>query len=377
MAEVPEPRFIRCPHCGLPHEAETTRCPLTGGAVDRVSALPEPPERAGSLVGSVIDGKYEILELLGQGSMGKVYRANNPRLRRQVAVKVLRRALADSPMIRMRFLREAQLTARIEHPNVVQIWDAGVTEDELPFIVMELVRGETLSERIARGPLPVVEVVAVMRQVFKGLLGAHQVGVVHRDVKPENVILAQDDTVKLVDFGIARALAEEQTVITQTGHLVGTPSYLSPEQALGRDLDHKTDAWSATVVLYEALTGRVPFEGRTVVEILNRVITEPPPRPSDRDPAIPRSFDDLVELGLRKDPAHRGDVGVLLACLQTIQVHETGADFADTMQSEPEIEAPLPDRTPRNPDLETTSEDGVPARDALPTPLALDLDDLE
>lgn len=349
-------------------------CPLTGGGIDRVSAAPSPPSRDGSLVGAVVDGKYEVLELLGHGSMGKVYRANNPRIQREVAIKVLKRELGDSPLIRTRFLREAQLTARIEHPNVVQIWDAGVTSDQVPFIVMELVRGETLADRIARqGPLEIVEAVAIARQILKGLAGAHQVGVVHRDVKPENVILSEDDTVKLVDFGIARALAEELTVITQTGHLVGTPSYLSPEQALGKDLDHKTDAWSATVVLFEALTGRVPFEGRTVVEILNRVISEEPPLASLLRVDLPPGFDDLFRLGLRKDPAQRSDVGVLLACLNTISL--TGAsDFGDTMQSDPDFEIPP---SARNPELATTTKDRRASRDAMPTPLALDLDDFD
>lgn len=366
---------MRCPHCGLPHEAGTRVCPLTGGAIDHVSAAPATSPRDGSLVGAVIDGKYEVLELLGQGSMGKVYRANNPRIQREVAVKVLKRELSDSSVIRTRFLREAQLTARIEHPNVVQIWDAGVTSDELPFIVMELVRGETLAGRIARvGPLGLAEALAIGRQILKGLHGAHQVGVVHRDVKPENVILGEDDTVKLVDFGIARALAEELTVITETGHLVGTPSYLSPEQALGRELDHKTDAWSAMVVLYEAVTGRVPFDGRTVVQILNRVISEEPPLASALRPDLPPGFDDLFRLGLRKEPGARSDVGVLLACLNTISLGGAG-DLGDTMQSDPELEEPT--RWARRADLAMTTEDAGPARDALPTPLALDLGDLD
>ncbi|MCB9591585.1 MAG: serine/threonine protein kinase [Sandaracinaceae bacterium] len=373
---MPEARFVRCVHCGLPHEVGTSSCPLTGYAVEPMPSTSAAPARDGSLVGTIIDGKYEVLELLGQGSMGKVYRANNPRIRREVAIKVLQRAFVDSPMLKTRFLREAQLTAKIQHPNVVQIWDAGVTDGELPFIVMELVRGETLAERIARqSRLGLLEASVILGQVLRGLLGAHAVGVVHRDVKPENVLIAEDDTVKIVDFGIARALAEDATVITQTGHLVGTPSYLSPEQALGREVDHKTDAWSATVLLYEALTGRVPFEGRSVVDILNKVISEEAPPPSRFRPDLSPGYDDLVALGLRKDPASRADAGLLLACLSTVQHDAGGADFGDTMQGDPTFEAPR--AWARNPDLATTTEDREVAHDASPTPLALDLDELD
>jgi len=347
FADVAEARFIRCPHCKLPHPAERRTCPFTGGALEPSQAPPPTASRDRSLVGTTIDFKYEILEQVGEGSMGTVYRAENVLLQRSVALKVLQQEVAQDPLVRKRFLKEAELTASIEHRNVVRVWDAGVADGAHPFIVMEHVDGETLAARIARrGPLPLVEVVALARQIFEGLRAAHQVGVLHRDVKPENVILAADDTVKLVDFGIAQALADERTVLTLDGQLVGTPRYLSPEQAIGKELTPTTDAWSATVLVYQMLTGELPFEAPSVVETLDRVLNFDPPPPSALRPDLPREADDLVRLGLNKDPAARCDVGTLQACLQAIPLSVPGSPYEDTLPHDQTLETGVPAREP-------------------------------
>ncbi|MCB9595735.1 MAG: serine/threonine protein kinase [Sandaracinaceae bacterium] len=322
-----------CPHCDEWHEPEVARCPLTGGSLD--DDVTEMMDRSSldelaSLVGVMLDDKYEVLELLGHGAVGRVYRAHQPALDRHVAIKVLRQSFADTTSVRDRFLREARAVGCVEHPNVVQIFDAGMTDQGLPFLVMELVEGEPLSARIEReGRLPLFEALGIASQVLAGLEQAHLVGVIHRDVKPDNVLVTVRDEAKLVDFGVAH-LENTEAQLTQRGEVLGTPAYLSPEQAIGTRVDAKADAWAASVLLYEAVTGRRPFEGKQFMEILTAVMASEPLPPSAHQPDLPAELDALVMGGLAKDPDQRTDVTALLARAHQLKRRLANLELRDT-----------------------------------------------
>jgi len=232
-------------------------------------------------------GRYEILDTLGAGGMGEVYRAKDTELDREVAIKVLLEAVAEDPERIARFEREAKVLASLSHQNIATLH--GIEEHEgQRFLVMELAEGETLAERLKRGPLPADEALEIGRQIAKGLEGAHEKGIVHRDLKPANVMLSQAGRVKLLDFGLGKSwqTAEGDTDLTQSptltaqmtagGVLLGTAAYMSPEQARGRQVDNRTDNWAFGCVLYEMLTGEKPFQGETVTDALAAVVTAEP-----------------------------------------------------------------------------------------------------
>ena len=242
-------------------------------------------------------GSYEILEPIGAGGMGEVYRARDTRLGRDVAIKVLPRAFAEDPERVARFEREAQLLASLNHPNIATVHGFETVESSEPdgsfcFLVMELVDGETLSERIARGPVSMEEALAIARQIAVGLEAAHEKGIVHRDLKPANVKVTEAGDIKILDFGLAKALEAESTELapdsadsasptltraaTRAGVLMGTAAYMSPEQARGQTVDRRADIWAFGVVLFEMLTGKKLFSGETVSDTLAAVLkTEP------------------------------------------------------------------------------------------------------
>ena len=249
---------------------------------------------------------YEILEPIGRGGMGEVWRARDTRLERDVAIKVLPAALAGDPDRLRRFEREAKLLAALNHPNVGGIH--GVDEARgTTFLALELVPGEDLAERIARGPLPMAEALDVCRQVAEGLEAAHEAGVVHRDLKPANVRVTPDGVVKVLDFGLAKASRADDpdsAVRTLEGTVLGTPTYMAPEQARGRSVDRRVDVWALGCVLYECLTGTRAFGGDDLGEVLHRVL-EGEPDLDALPPRTPARVRELLERCLRKDPRAR------------------------------------------------------------------------
>ncbi|MBN6829225.1 protein kinase domain-containing protein, partial [Micrococcus luteus] len=272
-----------------------------------------------------LNGRYRIGELIGRGGMADVFRGEDLRLHRPVAVKLMRRDLARDPHFQARFRKEARSAASLNHPSIVSVYDTGEVslEDGLhpvdcPFLVMELVSGRTLREILhAEGAVGTDRAVAWTRGVLEALEHAHEEGIVHRDVKPANVMVTETGAVKVMDFGIAHALADTSATTSQTQAVVGTALYLAPEQATGRTVDGRADLYAAGCLLFELLTGRPPFTGDTPLAVAYQHVREEPPAPSDVDPDLPPAFDPVVLRALRKDPEDRFPTGTaFLAALE-------------------------------------------------------------
>ena len=255
-----------------------------------------------TLIGTLFDGRYQVVRKLGAGGMANVYLAEDQELGRRVAIKILNDRHAGDEQFVERFRREAKNAAALSHPNIVSIYDRGEAEGTY-YIAMEYLDGRTLKELIVqRGPAPVTVSVEYARQVLSALRFAHRHGIVHRDIKPHNVLVDAEGRVKVTDFGIARAGASQ---MTEAGSIVGTAQYLSPEQARGGDVDQRSDLYSLGVVLYELITGTLPFNGDTPVEIAMKHLSTVPEPPSERRPDIPRDLDLIVMRALAKDPDDR------------------------------------------------------------------------
>jgi len=262
------------------------------------------------LAGQVISGRFRLERLLGHGGMGTVWEARHLSLETQIAIKFLNADLSRRRDVLARFSREATSAARIRSPHVVSILDSGFTDDGRGFIAMELLHGEDLGKRLNRfGRLGVSETAQVVTQICRGLSKAHSVGVVHRDLKPENIFVVEEEesfTIKILDFGIAKSIGSEAaTHKTDTGQILGTPLYMSPEQALGRPIDSRSDLYSLAVVAYRCLTGRPPFMCPAVGEMIVAVSTQQPPPPSRFDGALPTAIDDWFLRALAKEPSAR------------------------------------------------------------------------
>jgi eukaryotic-like serine/threonine-protein kinase len=281
---------------------------------------------ASSLIGTVLSERYRLESKLGSGGMSTVYLARDVTLERWVAVKVMHREMSDQPDQIERFRREARAVAQLSHPNVVSVIDAG-EDGGHPYIVFEYVDGETLKQRIERvGPLPVDEATAYAIEIGRGLAAAHGRRLVHRDVKPQNVLIDSEGRAKVTDFGIARSL--EKDGLTQTGRVLGTTDYVSPEQAMGRGVDARTDIYSLGVLLYEMLTGEVPFTAETVVGVAMKHVNEAMPDVQRRRPEVSSALAAVIERSTTKDPKKRyPDMGSLLADLEAaleIEVARSG-----------------------------------------------------
>jgi eukaryotic-like serine/threonine-protein kinase len=333
----PEHR-LRCPACLAVFRTGFDCCPGDGTAL-----VPSPPG-TDPLIGSELAGRYVIEGLVGEGSMGIIYRARHVRLPRHFAVKVLFGDLVADQRMRIRFAQEASLASRLSHPNVVSVVDFGRSDAGLLYLVMNLIEGETLSELIAReAPLDTAHAIRLTRQLAQGLGHAHENGLVHRDFKPGNVVLERQDggpaVPRILDFGLAISTREREEAhggdelagrLTECGLIVGTPIYIAPEQALDHAVDHRADLFALGVVLYEMLAGKPPFDG-SPVEIAHKNVTEPVPPIARRSPglAVPAELEQVARRLLAKSPNDRyGSAAELCAALDAV---ERGAVEAMTL----------------------------------------------
>ena len=301
-----------CPHCRVVYSAETLMCPADGTSLrasdpdlatdalgdtlESPSRKPESPSGPDALIGVTLAERYRITRRIGEGGMGVVYAADHVVIGKVFAVKVLREKYAERPELAARLRNEAQLASSIQHAHIIDVIDFGAIPDGRTFVVMEFLEGEPLSARVHSGPLPEPKVIDLALQIASALGAAHAKGIVHRDVKPENLFIIQRsgaDFVKVVDFGISRALKLDESGnpvalrLTQTGMVLGTPLYMSPEQARGDDdLDERVDVYALGVILYECLTGDVPFRGANYLGIIAQVIANPPVPPRELRPEL-------------------------------------------------------------------------------------------
>ncbi len=264
------------------------------------------------MTGQVI-GHYRVLEKIGSGAMGEVFRARDERLGRDVALKLIRPASSDNPDHLRRFELEARAAAALNHPNIVAIYDVGF-DDGSPYIVCELLEGQTLRKRLAEGALPVRLAADYSLQITQGLIAAHDHRIIHRDLKPENLFVTTDGRVKILDFGVAKLQSapgesersvEDLTTVTKSGAVVGTVAYMSPEQLRGKPVDHRSDIFSEGAILYEMLTGRRAFRGETEVDTITAVLREDPPEINLEQASVPISFQQIVQHCLEKEPENR------------------------------------------------------------------------
>jgi len=358
---APSPRRARTPTPGrgrrhrppTPQRGHRTRAPspqrlvapmVTVGESDPATALVRP----GSLVdlppGSVVDDLYEIDRKLGAGAMGEVYAARHVRLGKKVAIKVIGPRLSQDAGAIERFAMEAQTLAQIQHPAIVAVDHVGELADGRAYFAMEFLRGRTLHERLQHGRLPLTEAIRVLDQMARGLEAAHAQGVVHRDLKPENTFLVdlagEEPVVKLVDFGLVKlqADADRRAERTQSGVAIGTPMYMSPEQARGTDVDHRTDIYALGAVAFELLLGQPMFpHARTTPEWYAAHLHESPPLPRSIWPEIPPQLDLVLFAMVAKDPAHRPTLAQVRAVLATAQ---TTASLSPRAVTEIEFIAP-------------------------------------
>ncbi len=283
-----------CPQCGLRYPQESTFC-----FVDGATLAAAKDARLGTTVG----GRYVLEGVLGEGGMATVYRARHKLVDRPCAVKVLSAQMTADPTICERFRREARHAQRIAHPNIIEIFDQGLTEDGAPFLVMELLEGTSLADLIGRGPLPLDRVLSMAVQMTRALARAHDFEVIHRDLKPENVFVMPGDRVKLLDFGIARCAQDAR--LTGLGEVFGTPQYMAPERGTSIDAGPPADLYSLGILIYEMLSQEVPYDAQSAAAILVKHMKAPVPHLRDKVPGVSAQLDRLVFQLMAKDPHAR------------------------------------------------------------------------
>ena len=293
----------------------------------------------------LLAGRYRVEQLIGRGGMAEVHMGHDTRLGRRVAIKLLKSSLANDPTFRMRFRQEAQAASRMTHPTIVRVYDAGEEtvvesgggEAQLPFIVMEFVDGKLLKDLIKDGPMSAAEAGHIIGGILTALEYSHKAGVVHRDIKPGNVMVTRTGQIKVMDFGIARAISDSSATVAQTTAILGTAQYFSPEQAKGETVDVRSDLYSTGVVLFEMLTGRPPFRGDSPIAVAYQHVSERPATPSHLNPRLTQQMDAVVLRALEKDRAKR---------------YQSADEFRD------DVDAVLAGRTPtaRLPTIEIDTE---------------------
>ena len=293
-----------CPQCQTPHPDHVRICPNDGTVLT--------PATTDAAIGQTLDGKYRLESIIGRGGMGSIYRATHLMLDKTVAVKLINPELAPTPDVVRRFQREARAASQLNHPNIAATFDLGQTSNGTLYLAMELVSGQSLKDTIrSGGPMAAPRIVRILRQVAGALAVAHANGIIHRDLKPQNIMLTQPpdggEVAKLLDFGIAKTFDDNATQLTSTGLVLGTPQYMSPEQAAGRPIDGRSDLYSLGIILFEMLVGEVPFNDPSTPAVLVKHLTEPAPPPSARRPdlAIPSALEAVALRCLEKDPGAR------------------------------------------------------------------------
>jgi eukaryotic-like serine/threonine-protein kinase len=324
----------RCPTCSQRFSRDAAFCPYDGAKLEAQAFDP----LADPFVGTTVDARYELLEVLGEGGMGRVYKARHVALGRLFALKALRRELVSDETLTQRFLHEARATAMVKHPSVVEISDFGRMSDGTPYFVMELFSGETLGDVIkAGGPIPAGRAVRIVRQVAAALAAAHRAGVVHRDLKPDNIFLLgaqagevsdvsspgaalkDGSSARVVDFGASKIIGVER--MTQAGIVYGTPHYMSPEQASGAPVDHRADVYALGVIMYEMFTGRVPFMADTYMGVLTQHMFVQPVAPSQVSDAAKElgALEEITLKCLEKKPEDRfASMDALIEALECV-----------------------------------------------------------
>jgi serine/threonine-protein kinase len=297
-------QLTTCPQCGRSFPRSVKLCPNDGAVLEHGDGV-----RA--QIGDVLDGKYKLDAFLSQGGMGAVYKATHVMLGRTVAVKLINPEFVTSTEAVRRFQREARAATSLNHPNIVSVFDLGQTPQGTLYIAMEFVEGPSLKSVITKGgPLEPMRIIPLLRQVASALGAAHRHGIVHRDLKPQNIMIARSadghESAKLVDFGIAKTF-DDATQLTTSGSTMGTPQYMSPEQAAGQTVDGRSDLYSLGIVMYEMLSGDVPFNDKSLTAIIIKHMNEAPQPPSLKNPAarIPEALEATVLRCLEKDPANR------------------------------------------------------------------------
>jgi serine/threonine-protein kinase len=344
-----------CPVCDQRYPADFKVCPRDAARLEDAASDGDP------LLGTVLGSAFRIVRAIGEGGTARVYEARHVRLdSKRFAVKVLHGFFASQANVVARFAREAEAASAIRHPGIVEVHDVDRTADGRPYLVTELLDGEDFGLLLkTRGKVPVAFAVRVARKVCQALSAAHAAGIVHRDLKPENVFLVgkgEKPAVKVLDFGISKIEGAGAAQLTRTGMVVGTPAYMSPEQAAGAKVDSRTDVYAVGAILYRALTGRPVFQGGDAAEVLSAVLTSEPQRPMSLEPTISEGLELVIQRAMAKSAAER---------YQTMEE----LDRALSAFSGPRAEAPVrPSQAPRE-DRDTVA----PRPTDAPPPLALSL----
>jgi len=373
---------VNCPNCKAGNAEDARFCGSCGHTLAATEASNPKIAATGigeapSLIGREIAGRYRVQAKLGEGGMGAVYKAEQISLKRQCAVKLLRPEVAGSQMLLRRFNAEAELVAKLSHPNTVNIYDFGQDSDGTLFIAMEFIEGKSLRDVIHQeAPLPLPRALRIAQQVAASLVDAHAHSIVHRDLKPDNVMLQergrQKDVVRVLDFGIAKLRDENrqsQMAMTQAGDMLGTPQYMSPEQIRGENIDGRTDIYSLGGLLYEMITGRLPFEAPTVMALLSKHLIETIVPPSQRRPDLnlPPEIDALILRAMAKDanarPPTMEQFGEEIAAALAMFPHEGGPSTAQATAQRSAIHTPA---TPMPLMTAPTAAVGGPPQHAFP-----------
>ena len=329
---------MKCPRCHMENSGESSYCSRCGGRMGSSYKEPESgvtqtyvPVRMEVEVGTTFAGRYQVLEELGSGGMGKVYKVVDKEINEKIALKILKPEISLDEKIIERFRNELKLARKISHPNVCRMYDLS-KEKGMYFITMEYISGEDLKSTVSRvGQLSVGKTMAIARQICKGLAEAHKMGVVHRDLKPHNIIIDRDGDVRILDFGIAHSMKTQG--ITESGVMIGTPEYMSPEQAVGEESDERSDIYSLGVIMFELLTGIVPFKAETAVGVAIKQKMETPPSPKAFNQQIPDEVNRMVLRCLEKDKERRYQ-----------KVEEVLDEISRTMRGHPTTSKVLPSK---------------------------------